>query len=235
VNGKKGMKKIAIAWGIIMSLVFVSVMAALPVTARDQMFAGDVPCTWLKDEGSPIKIDPTMVNFSRTTNGDGYVDSYTTVATQTGARGIKATLKERGSGRTLTNNQKIYIDAVNSSPVLSIDTDVNKFYAAVAFMDSEVTPDDRKLSGMTCTRNYAVGASVCDRYSDTEDRIELVTHRGTDTVSSTLISTETIGTQRLSVTVKDPEDVHHTILWSREILVGDYTRDINVTVQRYTP
>jgi hypothetical protein len=232
---EKKMKKIAIAMGIILCLVVVSVMAALPATARDPMFAGDVPCAWLKDEGRPIKIDPTMVNFSRTTNGDGYVDSYTTVATQTGARGIKATLKERGSGRTLTNNQKIYIDAVKTSPELSIDTDVNKFYAAVTFVDSKVTPEDRRLSGMTCTRNYAVGASVCDRYDDTEDRIEFVTHRGNDTVSSTLISTETIGTQRLSVTVKDPEDVHHTILWSRETLIGDYTRDINVTVRRYTP
>jgi len=234
---EKKMKKIAFALGIIMCLVVVSVMAAVPATARYPLFY-DTPCGWLKEEGDPINltIDPTMVNFSRAVIGVGHESRFTTISTRRSyADGINARLTAGGSGE-LVEREKIFIDTFMSDPELEIDSMVYKAYKNITFDDGLVKPKDETLSGMICTRNREVGAAVSVRYSETYEREGSLTHTGDGTVSSTLIDDMyNYGTTRLSVTVKDPVNRTHTILWSREERTGEFTEDYNITVRRYFP
>ncbi len=228
------MKKIAIAFGIIACLAVLSLLltsaSAQGGEKEDWMVC---PGGW-GDLGPPdTRLDPAVVYYMKDIRGKGYEDCRATIATHTRNTGLGASTSSRGSAY-IEEYQMFDVDTHPNTPLLMIESQVNKSYRGVRFNDELVKPINRALSGETCVKSYMVGAMVSERYMDTYDISGAFEHTGNDTSSSTAITDRYVyGTERFAVTVKDIEKRHHTIMRVREELTGEFTMDREVTVDRY--
>jgi hypothetical protein len=76
------------------------------------------------------------------------------------------------------------------------------------------------------------GAVVSEKYRDTYDIAGEYSHDGTGNSSYTALDRLVFGTTRFAVTVKNPDEHHHTVMRSREEHTGLYniSREVNVVV-----
>ena len=222
------MKKIAIAFGIIACLAVLSLLLTSASARSDWM-----PCPggW-GDLGPPAtRPDPAIVYYMRDITGIGKEDVATTVATHGGFSGITAELSARGTGEISRDRQTIDIDTKPVDPKLRITSNIDKSYARADFSGT-LGVFDNTLSGEICTNNYMAGAVVSEKYRDTYDIAGEYTHAGTVDSSYTKLDREVFGTTRFAVTVKNPENHHHTVMRSREEHTGLYniSREVYVVV-----
>jgi hypothetical protein len=226
------MKKIAIAFGIIACLVVLSLLLTSASARNDWM---NCPSGW--GDLYPTKRDlatvPYTVYYMRNITGIGKEDVETTVATHGCFRGITAEASARGTGEISRDRQTIDIDTTKpEDPKLGIISHLDKTYARADFSGS-LGVFDNTLRGEISTKNYVVGAAVSEKYCDTYDIAGEYTHEGTGKSSRTLLEDrEVFGTTRFAVTVKNPENNHHTVMRSREEHTGLYniSRDVNIVV-----
>ena len=224
---RKKMKKIAIAFGIIACLAVLSLLLT-SASAQDNWMR--CPSGW-GDRDSANMRDPAIVYYMRDITGIGKENVATTVATHDGFSGISAELSARGTGKISRDSQTINIDTKPDDPKLRITSKINKSYARADFSGT-LGVFDNTLSGEICTNNYMAGAVVSEKYRDTYDIAGEYTHAGTVDSSYTKLDREVFGTTRFAVTVKNPENHHHTVMRSREEHTGLYniSREVNVVV-----
>lgn len=236
---KKKMKKIAIAFGII---VCVTVLSMLLTSASAQDEDDDYWMTCPSGDGgdlyvgAPRYLDPATIYYMKDVEGIGYEDCRATIATHTRNAGLAASTSSRGSALISQDYQTFDVDTHPDNPLLMITSELNKSYGHVTFTDGLVKPLNRALSGEFCVKSYMVGAMVSEKYSDTYDISGDFEHTGNGTSSSTTITDRKVyGTSRFAVTVNDIENHHHTIMRVREEQTGSFTMDREVTVTRYGP
>jgi len=224
------MKKIAIAFGIIACLAVLSLLltSASADNVEDWM---SCPGGW-GDRDPDNMRDPTIVYYMRDIKGIGKEDVATTVATHDGFTGISAELSARGTGKISRDHQTIGIDTKPDAPTLRITSQIDKSHARADFSGT-LGVFDNALSGEICTNNYLAGAVVSEKYSHTYDIAGDYTHTGTAKFSRTKLEDRAVfGTTRFAVTVKNPEQHHHTVMRSREEHTGLYeiSREVDVVV-----
>jgi hypothetical protein len=224
---RKKMKKIAIAFGIIACLAVLSLLLTSASAQRDWM---PCPSGWGNLHSADTR-DPAIVYYMRDITGIGKEDIATTVATHGGFSGITAELSARGTGEISRDRQTIDIDTKPVDPKLRITSSIDKSYARADFSGT-LGVFDNTLSGEICTNNYMAGAVVSEKYRHTYDLAGEYSHAGTGNSSRTLLDREVFGTTRFAVTVKNPDEHHHTVMRSREEHTGLYniSREVNVVV-----
>jgi len=223
------MKKIAIAFGIIACLAVLSLLLTSASAQNDWMRC---PSGWGDLGPLATRPDPATVYYIRDITGIGREDVATTIATHDGFTGITAELSARGTGNISRDRQTIYIDTKPVDPKLRITSNIDKKYARADFSGT-LGVFDNTLSGEICTNNYMAGAVVSEKYIDTYEIAGEYTHAGTGNTSRTKLEDRVVfGTTRFAVTVKNPENHHHTVMRSREEHTGFYniSREVNVVV-----
>jgi len=221
------MKKIAIAFGIIACLVVLSLLLT-SASAQEEEDWLHCPSGWGNLYSTDTR-DPAVVYYMRDITGIGYEDIATTIATHGRFTGIAGELSARGTGEIYRDSQTINIDSKPEDPKLGITSKIDKTYARANFSGT-LGVFDNTLTGEISTRNYVVGAVVSEKYRNTYEIAGDYTHEGTGNSSRTQLDRAIFGTTRFAVTVKNPEQHHHTIMRSRETHTGLYniSREVNV-------
>jgi hypothetical protein len=232
---RKKMKKIAIAFGIIVSVTVLSLLVTSASASVDNVedWMG-CPGGWgdLHSRGS-AQLDPANIYYVKAIKGTGYEDCRATIATHTRNAGLGASMSSRGSA-LIEDYQTFTVDTHPDTPQLDITSEVSKSYRGVRFNDELVKPHNSALSGETCVKSYMVGAMVSEKYRDTYDISGDFEHTGSGTSSSTKITDRRIyGTSQFAVTVNDIVEHHHNIMRVRDEHTGEFEMDREVTVTRY--
>ncbi len=221
------MKKIAIAFGIIACLAVLSLLLT-SASAQEEEDWMRCPSGWGDRDMAPMR-DPAIVYYMRDITGIGYEDVVTTVATHGYFTGIVAESSARGTGEIYRDRQTIDIDSKPDDPKLGITSKIDKSYARANFSGT-LGVFDNTLTGEISTRNYVLGAVVSEKYRNTYEIAGDYSHEGTGNSSRTQLDRAIFGTTRFAVTVKNPEQHHHTLMRSRETHTGLYniSREVNV-------